>query len=122
MATGLNWKCQGCHSDVAGPYLYEHPVTYQHLVEGVGCTECHSPHGSPNDRLLTQPGNGVCLQCHGTPPGHRTRHSGLGTKLACVDCHSDIHGSYDNNKFLDPMLGTKLFPNCYQSGCHIFNR
>jgi len=117
-AVGHDWQCQSCHSDYAGPFLHEHPVTYSHLVEGGGCVECHQPHGSPNDRLLNQPGNGVCLQCHGTPPGHRTNHSGLGAKLACVDCHSEVHGSYDNNLFLDPDLGTKLFPDCYQSGCH----
>jgi DmsE family decaheme c-type cytochrome len=122
LARGLDWSCQKCHTDQAGPYLHEHPVVYDHLVEGVGCTECHEPHGSVNDRLLNQPGNGTCLQCHGVPPGHRTNHSGLGATLACVDCHTGVHGSYDNKMLLDPDLGMKLFPDCYQSGCHIFNR
>jgi len=122
LAVGNDWTCQKCHTDVAGPYPYEHPVNYTHLVEGGGCTECHEPHGSPNDRLLKQPENGTCLQCHGVPPAHRTMHSGLGTKLACVDCHSEIHGSFDNGKLLDPMLGSKLFPDCFQSGCHIVNQ
>jgi len=122
MSVGHDWNCQSCHSDYAGPFLYEHPVVYDHLVEGGGCIECHQPHGSPNDRLLNQPQNGTCLQCHGTPPGHRLNHDGLGTKLACVDCHSEIHGSYDNRLFLDPDLGNKLFPDCYQSGCHNLNR
>lgn len=122
MMAGLNWTCQECHGDMAGPFPFEHPVTYGHLVDGGGCVECHQPHGSPNDLLLKQPGDGLCLQCHGVPPKHRTQHSGLGMKMACVDCHSEIHGSYDNGKFLDPLLGTKLFPDCFQSGCHIFNR
>ncbi len=120
-AAGLDWSCQECHSEYAGPFLYEHPVVYNHLVEGGGCMECHEPHGSPHDRLLRQPGNTLCQQCHGTPPGHRTNHSGLGTKFACVECHSDMHGSYDNNKLLDALLGVRLFPDCYQSGCHIFD-
>jgi DmsE family decaheme c-type cytochrome len=118
MTAGLNWTCQNCHDDKAGPFPFEHPVTFDHLVEGGGCVECHNPHGSSNDRLLKQPESGLCLQCHGIPPLHRTQHSGLGIKMACVDCHSEIHGSYDNSKLLDPMLGTKLFPDCYQSGCH----
>lgn len=118
---GLDWSCQECHSEYSGPYLHEHPVAYSHLVEGGGCPECHEPHGSPNERLLKQPGNSLCFQCHGTPPGHRTNHSGLGTKLACVECHSDIHGSFDNSKMLDPFLGIRLFPDCFQSGCHIFD-
>jgi len=122
LAVGLDWTCQKCHTDQAGPFIHEHPVVYTHLVNGEGCTECHNPHGSPNDRLLKQPGNGVCLQCHAIPPLHRVQHSGLGTKLACVDCHTEIHGSYDNEMLLDPDLGTKLFPDCYQSGCHSINR
>lgn len=122
LTVGLDWSCQNCHSELAGPFVYEHPVVYDHLVDGAGCVECHEPHGSANDRLLKQFGNGTCLQCHSTPPGHRTNHSGLGTALACVDCHSDIHGSMDNRLFLDPELGQKLFPDCYQSGCHVFYR
>lgn len=117
--TGSDWGCQNCHPEKSGPFVYEHPVVYSHLVEGEGCTECHKPHGSPNDRLLTQAGNAVCSQCHGTPVGHRTQHSGLGAKMSCVDCHSEIHGSFDNRLFLDPDLGTRFFPDCYQSGCHI---
>jgi DmsE family decaheme c-type cytochrome len=119
LAIGFDWICQSCHDDKAGPYLYEHPVTYSHLVEGGGCTECHEPHGSANDRLLKQPGKGLCLQCHSIPPGHQLNHDGLGMKLDCVVCHTDIHGSFDNKIFLDPDLGMKLFPDCYQSGCHI---
>ena len=120
-AVGFNWTCQGCHDDQAGPFLYEHPVTYNHLVDGGGCTECHNPHGSVNDRLLKEPRSGLCLQCHSIPPGHMTNHSGLGAKLDCVTCHTEIHGSYESRLFLDPDLGIKLFPDCYQSGCHTIN-
>jgi DmsE family decaheme c-type cytochrome len=117
---GIDWRCQQCHSEVSGPYLHEHPVVNAHMVEGSGCVACHEPHGSANDRLLNQPGDGLCMQCHGIPAGHRTAHAGLGSQMPCVDCHTDIHGSNDNRKLLDPMLGAKLFPDCYQSGCHIF--
>lgn len=118
LATGFDWTCQECHSELSGPYLYEHPVNYNHLVEGGGCVECHSPHGSPNERLLNQPGNGVCMQCHGIPPGHVSAHSGMAVKVNCVNCHTDIHGSNDNPLFLDPMLNVTFYADCYQSGCH----
>jgi len=118
MATGFDWSCQECHTELAGPYLFEHPVTYSHLVDGGGCVECHSPHGSPNESLLNQPGSGICMQCHGIPAGHLTAHSDMATKVDCVNCHTDIHGSNDNSLFLDPMLGTTFYANCYQSGCH----
>ncbi len=118
LGAGLDWTCQECHTDIAGPYTYEHPVTYNYLVEGQGCSECHHPHGSPNDKLLKQPESGTCLQCHMTPPGHRIAHAGLGARHACADCHSQVHGSYDNKFFLDPDLGMKHAVNCYASGCH----
>ncbi len=119
-AVGLDWKCQSCHSELSGPFPFEHEVVNQHAVGGGGCIECHQPHGSSNDRLLNQPGSATCNACHGVPPLHRTRHGGLGASLPCVDCHSDIHGSYDNSKLLDPLLNTRMFADCYQSGCHIF--
>lgn len=115
---GFDWRCQTCHEENAGPFLYEHPVTYSHLVEGGSCMECHEPHGSVNDRLLRQTSWALCFQCHNTPPGHATMHSGLGSKHDCVQCHSEIHGSFSNNLLLDPDLGDKMFPDCYQSGCH----
>ncbi len=120
LAVGIDWTCQNCHSDKSGPFPYEHPVVNNHLVNGGGCTECHQPHGSNNDRLLNEPDRRLCQQCHSTPPGHFTNHDGLGSKLECQNCHSDIHGSFDNRKLLDPNLGTRYFPDCFQSGCHIF--
>jgi len=116
---GAMANCNVCHPEQSGPYVYEHPATLSYAVEGGSCTECHMPHGSPNERLLKLPGSTLCLQCHGVPPLHRTKHSGLGTKLACMECHSEIHGSNHNRKFLDPDLGVKLFPDCFQSGCHV---
>lgn len=117
---GFDWKCEGCHEDIAGPYLYEHPVVYDHLVEGGSCMECHEPHGSVNDVLLKQTGATLCNQCHIPPPGHSFNHSGLGAKEDCVICHSQFHGSFDSRIFLNPDLGQILFPDCYQSGCHSF--
>lgn len=118
-AAGHDWQCQSCHSDKAGPFIHEHPVTYSYLVNGSGCMECHQPHGSANDRLLRQPGDGLCFQCHGVPPKHLVEHDGLAADYSCAYCHSDIHGSFDNKVFLDPDIGYKFPVNCIQSGCHI---
>jgi DmsE family decaheme c-type cytochrome len=118
---GFDWSCQECHGDLAGPYLYEHRAVYSYHSDGKGCLECHNPHGSANDHLLTQPGDGLCLQCHIYPSGHRQSHGGLAARLVCIDCHSDVHGSDDNRLLLDPDLGLKLYPDCYQSGCHIID-
>jgi DmsE family decaheme c-type cytochrome len=115
---GFKWRCQNCHDEKSGPFPYEHQVVYGHLVEGGTCVECHQPHGSVNDQLLKQPGKTLCLQCHGIPPGHQAVHTGLGARLDCVQCHSEIHGSFSNRLLLDPDLGDKMVPNCYQAGCH----
>jgi len=115
---GFDWRCQNCHEEKSGPFLYEHPVAYEHLVEGGSCVECHEPHGSVNDRLIRQSGRTLCLQCHNLPSGHVTNHGALGSKYNCIQCHSEIHGSFSNRLLLDPDLGVKMFPDCYQSGCH----
>ena len=40
-------------------------VTSLMYARGVTCFSCHDPHGSENDAMLRQPGNSMCLTCHG---------------------------------------------------------
>jgi DmsE family decaheme c-type cytochrome len=115
---GNDWRCQNCHSELSGPFVYEHKVVYSHYVEGNGCIECHEPHGSANRSLLKQPGDGLCYQCHTIPPGHITNHSGFPARTPCVSCHSEVHGSNDSRLFLAPDLNMRFASDCYQSGCH----
>ncbi len=105
---GGNVNCFQCHPEQSGPYRYEHQATSSFATEGNGCTGCHEPHGSPNDRLLNQPGNGLCFQCHSYPAGHRIAHDGIAQGLDCMECHTAVHGSHDNDGLLDPMLGAKV--------------
>lgn len=115
---GGSANCYQCHPEQSGPFIFEHPVTISQATEGEGCISCHEPHGSPNERLLRTDDSNLCQSCHGVPPLHRTKHVGLGVRYDCVTCHSETHGSNHNSNMLDPDLGMKLFPNCYQSGCH----
>jgi DmsE family decaheme c-type cytochrome len=101
---GQNAICTKCHSEVAGPFVYEHPV-----VKVEGCTSCHTPHGSPKPRLLNVSNmNTLCLQCHSatnaaafphavSPTG--PAHSQVATEVACTNCHTQIHGSNASNIF-----------------------
>jgi DmsE family decaheme c-type cytochrome len=94
--------CVKCHTEIAGPFIYEHPV-----VKTEGCIICHSPHGSPNARLLNVANlNTLCLQCHSainsaafphavSPTG--PAHSQVAAEVACTNCHSQIHGSNASN-------------------------
>jgi DmsE family decaheme c-type cytochrome len=96
-----NAPCLRCHTEVSGPFVFEHEATV-----GEECTACHRPHGSPNRRLLTQDGNSLCLHCHyepGFPVLGTVDHSAyLSQRAACFDCHAEIHGSNGNEYFLKP--------------------
>jgi DmsE family decaheme c-type cytochrome len=100
-----NAICTKCHMETAGPFVYEHPV-----VKTEGCLSCHSPHGSPNPRLLNVSNlNTLCLQCHSdinnanekgalgavspTGPAHNQSQQ----FVACTNCHTQIHGSNVSN-------------------------
>lgn len=86
--------CFTCHADKQGPFVFEHQG-----VKTEGCESCHSPHGSPNPRLLkTSNLNILCLKCHtpssfssasGTPDFHNQ----ASQFQACTMCHTQIHGS-----------------------------
>ncbi len=117
---GSNATCFNCHPLESGPFLFEHEAANSFTPEGGGCVACHSPHGSSNERLLNQPDNRLCLQCHGAPPGHLTAHDGDLAGYACMDCHSDVHGSYDNLYLLDPQLGSKLGSGPDGCFCHYY--
>ena len=115
---GSNATCESCHSEQTGPFFFAHEATSSFSTEGHGCVSCHSPHGSPNDRLLNQPDDGMCQQCHGTPPLHTTTHGGIGTQYGCIECHSQVHGSFDSRFLLDQDLGTKINGEPGSCFCH----
>lgn len=102
---GLNDTCLKCHNQMAGPFVFEHDG-----VEGEDCLSCHRPHGSQHDKMLTQTGNGLCLQCHFEQGFNAddnwsvggTAHAGLLTGEArCYDCHREVHGSNVDPAFRD---------------------
>jgi predicted CXXCH cytochrome family protein len=79
---------------------------------------CHDPHGSPNERLLRQPDDNLCRQCHGLPARHRSVHEGIGVAFGCLECHTAVHGSYDHRSLLDPYLGTNVGDGPGSCWCH----
>jgi DmsE family decaheme c-type cytochrome len=90
-------SCARCHFEKAGPYLYSHDVA---TVDG--CAACHEVHGSPNRHLLRDETQvNLCYQCHSgsVTPGWHSAPRFLNEK--CTACHSAIHGSNTNPKFLE---------------------
>ncbi len=110
----LTRRCFSCHGELEGPYPFEHQATNAYSVEGGGCLECHRPHGSIFDRLLREPGTQLCRQCHAAPI-HQTAHNGLFANENCLNCHADIHGSFDDEHYFPPGVPPAT---CSQSGCH----
>jgi DmsE family decaheme c-type cytochrome len=94
--------CTKCHTETAGPWVYEHNV-----VKTEGCTACHFPHGGPNPRLLNRGNvNTICLQCHSpstnfTTAGIPTFHNQNAQYQACTICHTSIHGSNTSSIFFN---------------------
>jgi DmsE family decaheme c-type cytochrome len=79
--------CTRCHMEKQGPFVFEHADVTEN------CTNCHTPHGSPNNNLLNAAMPFLCLQCH---TGHLVNDTpGLKQLFTnrCTDCHSQIHGS-----------------------------
>jgi DmsE family decaheme c-type cytochrome len=94
--------CFKCHAEKSGPFVYEH-----HPVKTEGCVACHTPHGSPNPRLLKRSQvNLLCLECHtltlgdesGTP-GLPSFHNQAQKYQSCTLCHTQIHGSNIDKAF-----------------------
>ncbi len=94
----VNDTCYNCHADKRGPFLWEHQSVRE------DCTNCHNPHGSINQRLLKEKPPFLCLGCHAATNdmgGEGVSHAALagGTSFyiqgdrACLNCHSQIHGS-----------------------------
>ena len=54
----LRGSCRECHTQQRGPWVFEHQATRD------GCSACHNPHGSPNQKMLTERNHTLCLKCH----------------------------------------------------------
>jgi DmsE family decaheme c-type cytochrome len=112
--------CMSCHAEFAGPFPFEHQATLDHSTEEGGCLTCHDPHGSALPRMLKQPyeppHQQLCTQCHSVPRHNsNSMHGTSWAGMPCNDCHTDIHGSYDNRLFVNESLTAQ---GCFNSGCH----
>lgn len=94
-----NESCANCHLEQARPVVFEHEALRE------GCTACHQPHGSINDKMLVARDNNLCLRCHAqvARPGSagsflaigRVPHQGRLMQGSCwsAGCHTAVHGS-----------------------------
>ena len=91
-----NKNCADCHREQARRFVFEHEALRE------GCTICHSPHGSINQKMLVTRDANMCLKCHaqrqaggGTLFIGNVDHSARVSLGTCwtSGCHSAVHGS-----------------------------
>jgi predicted CXXCH cytochrome family protein len=88
-------------------------------TRGVACFSCHDVHGTPNQALLWEPANRICLDCHGpngangprtsTIEAH-THHRAGSPGNECIACHmpkieqtiADVNVRAHTFKFITP--------------------
>jgi DmsE family decaheme c-type cytochrome len=106
-------RCLGCHQYTEEHANYERSA---HLMNGVGCIDCHSPHHpKEGEFLLKAKAPELCYGCHGdvraqfARPFHHRVPEGL---LTCNDCHSP-HGTFRPKQLRTNAAGDTV---CYK--CH----
>lgn len=93
-----NETCTKCHTAQQGPFVFEHEAMRE------GCTTCHNPHGTVNQKMLVARNQDLCLKCHfqqqiglGTSLslGNQASHATFVAEGTCWSggCHEAIHGS-----------------------------
>jgi DmsE family decaheme c-type cytochrome len=90
LEASVNDGCYTCHQNVRGPFLWEHSPVRE------DCMTCHKAHGSNYPSLLQARVTQLCQSCH--QQGRHQTVAGVPAAVwvgdkACVNCHSQIHGS-----------------------------
>ncbi|WP_158277585.1 cytochrome c3 family protein [Opitutus sp. ER46] len=87
--------CTKCHTSQKGPFIFKHNAMKE------GCTSCHNPHGSVNQKMLVSPDANLCLRCHATVSTTHAINAGDRDHRANIQngtcwgqgCHEAVHGS-----------------------------
>jgi predicted CXXCH cytochrome family protein len=96
-----NDACASCHTAQTGMFAFQHEAVRE------GCTTCHNPHGSVNQKMLTERNSNLCLKCHFHQQdadadlriNGRNHGSGSTKGGTCWSsgCHEAVHGSNVNS-------------------------
>jgi predicted CXXCH cytochrome family protein len=98
-----NDTCTKCHTEQKGPFVFEHRALRE------GCTVCHDPHGTINQKMLVARDANLCLRCHLVA-------SRLAGPTAALGGNSIVAGAISQQPLdhtTSLMQGT-----CWSAGCH----
>jgi DmsE family decaheme c-type cytochrome len=95
---GKNDGCADCHRAQSMPFVFPHDALRE------GCSTCHNPHGSVNQKMLTERNSNLCLKCHFNVQtgaadqltvGGRSHSAAFLKRGTCwtSGCHEGVHGS-----------------------------
>jgi len=98
-ADAINDLCYKCHAEKRGPQVFTHPPVEE------SCLICHQVHGSNHSMLLDKKVPQLCQSCHSvfhaqvplnkqhSFEGNAPFNKNLFYARACLNCHTNIHGS-----------------------------
>lgn len=117
--------CIACHTDKKGIKTKKQGYYEHGIIEGSGCSACHSPHASNYRFQLPNTINKTCVSCHislqGVEKGHPVGNHPLsgvddprrkGRELACSGCHNP-HGSRYQHLLIGSLLGGHVCSKCH---------
>jgi len=107
--------CLNCHSDLEAAATLE--VEAPHPAVADSCLNCHDPHASETERLLTAPAAELCATCHDTDDLQDAHGGQLTARVDCLACHVP-HGSANPHM----VRGTTLHPPFADGTCEACHR
>jgi len=98
--TGTTDLCQRCHR---GTKEFETALFRHNLEEEGSCNQCHNPHASNVDALLTAEPSVMCANCHFDEPEREKPKAAYMThdSMNCLECHVP-HGANNANYLISP--------------------
>lgn len=117
--------CIACHTDKQNIKKKKKGFVEHGIIEGNGCSACHSPHASDYRFQLAGSINDVCVSCHismkGVEDGHPVGNHPLsdaddprrkGRELSCSSCHNP-HGANYQYLLIGSLLGGHVCSKCH---------
>ena len=117
--------CIACHTDKKSIKKKQKNFVEHGIIEGNGCSACHSPHASDYRFQLAGSINEVCVSCHirmrGVEEGHPVGNHPIsdvddprrkGRELSCSSCHNP-HGANYKYLLIGSLLGGHVCSKCH---------